>query len=340
MTTSIVLSQPTDVPDVLHDDTAFARVERMAQLLARSQLLPAAFRGKPEDVFFAFLIAQQMRVDVFTVLQSIHFVNGKPGWSAPFLISRANASGVFEGEIAFETTGEGPTLAVEASATLRKDGKRVSRKVSLAMAKADGWTKNGKYSSIPEQMLSYRAATFLIRLYCPGILYGLRTSDEVEDIEAVHGRTVDPEPVRVAQVVEDEAAATKRPRTPKARVIDAEPTPEDRALAEDVEAARRQAETQRAEEEERVERERKSKHHPSWEKDRASFFGEVSALGLNGDIACAAIERASKGIRPSAMDPVRRSKSLAWLSTDAGAAAYDAIVVEREQLADGEVSHG
>jgi hypothetical protein len=186
--------------DILSSPAAFRHAMELATTLSRSQLLPQAFRGKPEDVFMAIMLARKMGEDVFTILSNVHFVNGKPGWSAPFLIARANASGVFDGELSWETTGSGETLAVTCSATLRKDGRRVSKTISMQMAKADGWTRNAKYTSIPEQMLSYRAATFLIRLYCPAILYGLHTTDEWEDVAASRSpaRVVytDPEPVR------------------------------------------------------------------------------------------------------------------------------------------------
>jgi hypothetical protein len=135
--------------------------------------------------------------------------------------------------------------------------------------------------------------------------------------------------VGVADVEDDDAESVSTPEPAKGRgrnrQPDTTPSPEHQRAADEV-AAERAAKVA-------ADEARKAQHHPSWEKDRASFFGEVDALGLNGDIACAAIERASKGVRPSAMDPIRRSKSLAWLSTDAGAAAYDAIVVEREQTA-------
>jgi hypothetical protein len=325
VTTSIAPYQPTDVPDVLHDDGAFARVERMAQLLARSQLLPAAFRGKPEDVFFAFLIAQQMGVDVFTVLQSIHFVNGKPGWAAPFLISRANASGVFTDEIKFETTGEGPSLAVTASATLKKSGERVSRTVSLAMAAADGWTKNAKYRSLPEQMLSYRAATFLIRLYCPGILYGLRPTDELEDIEATRGRPVAEE--RVVEVVEPEP----KPRRGR-KVIDATPTPEDVALAEDVavdranrepavepEVVEAPAEVVEPEAEEKPPADR----HPSFTlAEQRSYSGAVSKLGMDVDTVADLAEHRGHP-RPRWMDGITRGRWTRWLAKPEGREAYE-----------------
>ena len=57
-------------------------------------------------------------------------------------------------------------------------------KVSIQMARDEGWaTKNGnKWKTMPELMLMYRAAAFLIRTYAPEISMGLRTDDEIIDI--------------------------------------------------------------------------------------------------------------------------------------------------------------
>jgi hypothetical protein len=51
------------------------------------------------------------------------------------------------------------------------------------MAKAEGWlTRAGsKWQSMPELMIRYRAASFFGRLYCPDILNGMYTADEVAD---------------------------------------------------------------------------------------------------------------------------------------------------------------
>ena len=63
--------------------------------------------------------------------------------------------------------------------------------VSMKMARQEGWTKNPKYSSMPELMLRNRAATFFGRQYIPDLLLGVQTSEEVIDIE--------PEPINVSE---------------------------------------------------------------------------------------------------------------------------------------------
>lgn len=53
--------------------------------------------------------------------------------------------------------------------------------VTMAMAKAEGWTSNSKWRNMPEQMLAYRAASFFARVHCPETLMGVQVEGEVED---------------------------------------------------------------------------------------------------------------------------------------------------------------
>lgn len=172
----------------LYDPAAHGYFMQLAGTLAMSQFVPPHFRGKVPDVLFAMILARRMGEELPVVMSVVHFVNGRPGWYAPYLISRANASGIFADPLDFETTGSGPTLAVTCSATIKATGKSKSLTVPMTMAVAEGWAKqNPKYQSMPVQMLSYRSATFFIRLYAPGLLYGLPTADEVEDTVAAGG---------------------------------------------------------------------------------------------------------------------------------------------------------
>jgi hypothetical protein len=57
----------------------------------------------------------------------------------------------------------------------------------MAMAKKEGWTtKTGsKWATMPDLMISYRAAAFWGRLYASDLLLGLQTQEEVIDIQQV-----------------------------------------------------------------------------------------------------------------------------------------------------------
>ena len=71
--------------------------------------------------------------------------------------------------------------------------------VSIAMAKAEGWTRNSKWKTMPEQMLKYRAATFFGRQYIPDLLLGVQTSEEVVDITPLDVTPVEAKPVSKQQ---------------------------------------------------------------------------------------------------------------------------------------------
>jgi hypothetical protein len=52
------------------------------------------------------------------------------------------------------------------------------------MAKAEGWysKKGSKWVTMPELMMQYRSATFLIRTTAPEIALGFQTTEEMRDI--------------------------------------------------------------------------------------------------------------------------------------------------------------
>lgn len=176
--------QSTGGGDMLLDRARFEQGYKIARLFSSSQLVPQHLQGKPEDCFIALHMANRLREDPLMVMQNIVIVHGTAGWKATWLIGRANRSGVFRGRIRFAPQGSGDSLSVTASAVLADTGEEVKATADMKMAKAEGWTKNAKYQSMPEQMLSYRAASFLIRLYCPEATLGYQSAEEVEDMVA------------------------------------------------------------------------------------------------------------------------------------------------------------
>ena len=165
---------------------------KIAQQFSQASLVPDTFRGKPADVFLVMGWCDSVGLDYMSGLQGTNVVHGKVGPTAALQISLANARGPFDGPICYETTGKGDSMAVTAYGMI--GDKRHEKTISMAIAKAEGWTKNSKYKTIPEQMLSYRAATFLIRLYCPEVASCLQTTEEIIDVHAASYRTVEAVP--------------------------------------------------------------------------------------------------------------------------------------------------
>ena len=167
----------------LTDKNAFEHTWRVATAFSKSQLVPTHFQNKPEDCMVALMMANQLNIDPYSALQNLQMIKGKVAFSSAFAIALANDRGSFAAPITWDIEGKGESLVVTAKAKLKKTGEIVKVSVSMETAKKEGWTRNTKYQTMPEQMLRYRSATWLIRLHCPEVLLGMQASDEITDVE-------------------------------------------------------------------------------------------------------------------------------------------------------------
>ncbi len=163
----------------------FELMQRAAQLLASSQMVPKEYQGNVANATIALEIAARIGASPLMVMQNLFMVHGKPSWSSQFIIAAINGTGRFS-PLRFDVTGEGDKKQCIAWATEKATGDRLeSPPVSIDMAKKEGWaTKAGsKWATMPDLMLRYRAATLFGRLYVPEVLMGMKTYEEVIDIE-------------------------------------------------------------------------------------------------------------------------------------------------------------
>jgi hypothetical protein len=160
----------------------FDKTKDIAKALSSSDLIPDHFKGKPANVLIALEFAFRHDIAPFAAMQSLFVVHGKPGMAATMAISLARKANVWK-KLDYEVVGTGDKMEVTAVATLH-DETEVRNKVTFQMAIIGGWTKNPIYKTIPEQMLKYRAATFLIRAHFPEVLFGMQTVEELHDVSA------------------------------------------------------------------------------------------------------------------------------------------------------------
>jgi hypothetical protein len=216
----VVNYQPTgNEPGIFNSTSAFEHGQRIAMMLSKSQLVPKAYQG-PEgipNVMVALELANRIGMSPLMVMQNIHIIEGKPTWSAPFMIASLNTCGKFS-PLRFEMKDLGKKVVnytqwvadgqypngkpkkkpIEKTHTLAKNlacravakdlssGESIEGPwITLEMAVAEGWFhRNGsKWPTMEDSMLRYRAASFFGRLYAPEIGMGMKTADEVEDIE-------------------------------------------------------------------------------------------------------------------------------------------------------------
>ena len=212
---------------------------KLAETFAGATIIPEVFRNQPSNVLIALNMAQRMKADPMMVMQNMYIVYGNPSWSTKFMVACFNSCGRFS-SIKYEffgTPGQ-DDYGCRAWATEYATGERVQGiDVTIGMAKAEGWIskKGSKWQTMPQLMLQYRAATFLIRTVAPEISMGLQSTEELEDSHEVkpaqgfvaqaaalkseataiteHAQTIDvPAPAIEAQPAQEPAAVQQAPQ--------------------------------------------------------------------------------------------------------------------------------
>ena len=187
MTSEITPQIAEDESSIYKNTDSFEFAQRQAKSLCESNLVPKGYQGQQglPNCLVALEMSKRMNLSPLTVMQNLNIIHGTPTWSAQFITSQILGCGRFE-NFDYLVKGEGETLEVQCSAKRIADNKIVKgTPVSMRMARLEGWTRNSKYTSMPELMLRNRAATFFGRQYIPDLLLGVQTSEEVVDIQPV-----------------------------------------------------------------------------------------------------------------------------------------------------------
>lgn len=195
----------------------FELLQRQAKMFCGSSLVPQQFQGEQNfgNAIIALEMAQRMNASPLMVMQNLYIVYGNPGWSSKFLIATFNQCGRFEA-IKYKETGKKGTDSQGIIAYTREKGSDEiiqGPEVTILIAKQEGWydKKGSKWKTMPDQMLRYRAAAWLIRTTAPEISMGLQTTDEIIDVEG-----------NVSDVMDD--VITTIEHNANSEVIDVEPS--------------------------------------------------------------------------------------------------------------------
>ncbi len=168
------------------DSQSFQKIFDIGKMFATSQLVPQNYQGKPMDCTIAVDMANRMGVSPMMVMQNLYVVKGKPTWSGQACMSMIRASEEFK-NVRLVYSGEPNTdgRGCRVEAEYKSDGtKAIGTTVTIGMAKEMKWyDKPGSlWKTMPEQMLSYRAAAYFARSYIPNALMGMHVEGEPEDI--------------------------------------------------------------------------------------------------------------------------------------------------------------
>ena len=159
---------------------------KMANVLAKSQIIPQAYREKTGDCLIAMDIGIRLGTSPIMVMQNSQVVQGNFTWKGSACKAMIDGCGRFEkSEYVYFGEPSTPSWGCQLRAFDRHTNKTISGPaVSIQMAIDEGWynKKGSKWQTMPEIMLAYRAATFFARLHCPEVLMGFMTTEEHKDV--------------------------------------------------------------------------------------------------------------------------------------------------------------
>lgn len=170
--------------------------QRMALAISKATNIPKEYQGNIPSILVAMDMAARIGATVIAVMQNLHIIQGRPSWSATFLIGTVNRSGRFSPiRYRWEENGEpttptnclkrGDTFGCRAVAKDLATGEEcVGSLISWELVRAEKWhAKDGSKWKTPlcEQMFQYRAAAFWSRVFAPELSLGMHTQEEIVD---------------------------------------------------------------------------------------------------------------------------------------------------------------
>lgn len=152
--------------------------DQLGQALARTDFVPQAFRGKPEQVTAAMMYGREIGLPPLTTLQNTHVIHGRVGMYAEQLRAMILAAG-HEYEIE-ESTSDRCVISGR-----RKGSDRwISHTYTMDQAKLAGlYGQNEQYRKRPVEMLLARASGIMAHAQFPDVIRGMGALEEMDGAE-------------------------------------------------------------------------------------------------------------------------------------------------------------
>lgn len=193
---------------------ALAQLTSFANLMADSSIsVPAHFAGKPADCMAVVMQAMQWGMNPYAVAQKTHLINGVLGYEAQLVNAVISSSNAIVGRFHYEYDGDWSKCTRTREETVKKPAKGGGTYDKTERIR--GWTDEDEiglsvrvgailrgeseitwgepiylsgvvtrnsplWVSNPKQQIAYLGVKYWGRLYCPEVILGVYTPDEVE----------------------------------------------------------------------------------------------------------------------------------------------------------------
>lgn len=145
--------------DSLFSAALFPHYQKVAETLAKSDMVPKDYRGKPDNVLVAMEMGYQLGLPVAQCLQDIAVINGRPALWGDGLLALALSHPDCKDIKEFPTYNEDGSICLKYTCIVTRKGHEPHEKsFTLQQAKQAGLLgKPGPWTQYPERMLQMRA---------------------------------------------------------------------------------------------------------------------------------------------------------------------------------------
>lgn len=198
------------------DDSSFASIMKFAQMMAGGvSTVPKHLQKNQSDCAAVIMQAMQWQMNPYAVAQKTHLVNGVLGYEAQLVNAVLNSRAPIKSRLNYDWFGpwekiqgklkqvtsqtkkddngqpktymvpdwkaeDEKGIGIKVFATL--EGEDKPRELTVMMSQAR--TRNSTlWAEDPKQQIAYLATKKWARLYCPDVILGVYTPDELDDIE-------------------------------------------------------------------------------------------------------------------------------------------------------------
>lgn len=169
---------------------------RFSEWLAKSQLIPRALQGKPQDVTIVLLKGREVGLSPMQALGTINVIEGKAVMAAELLVALVKRhSDICEHFSLVESTETKATFSTRRKGSPKESALTytIEQATKAGLAGKDNWKKH------TATMLRWRAAAALARSEYPDLTSGIVTPDEAEEIRESKERELNPAPRQEGQ---------------------------------------------------------------------------------------------------------------------------------------------
>jgi hypothetical protein len=174
----------TQLANVTVNTNNFHELEKFADRIAKSSMVPRDYIGKPENVIVAVMMGNELGLKPFQAMQNIAVINGRPSVWGDAALALVMAHPEFEDiqEDDFETIRKNK----KATCIIKRKGRTpVIRSFDFEDAKkANLIGKAGPWSQYESRMYQMRARAFAMRDSFTDVLKGVYIAEEAQDMPA------------------------------------------------------------------------------------------------------------------------------------------------------------